>query len=110
MGRLPYLNKDGQTYYLHLAVWRANVRLAKLPIWSTFCKGLVRWTSDPLEDFNDRTQLWAGEEVLDVEQGYREEEVVVEEEEVVEEDADDVEWLAADSDWDKSDLEWEDIE
>ena len=58
--RLPLLSQEGESYYLHLAVWRANARLSKKPIW-------LSWSSTrehPLENgtFGNRTQVFTEEE------------------------------------------------
>ena len=50
-GRLPYLNSEGNTYYLDLLVWRANKRLANVPFFYGFALDLWTWTRYPLHDF-----------------------------------------------------------
>ena len=56
-GRLPYLNNNGETYYLDLLVWRANARLKGIPLFEDFCKILWLWAQHPLEDWNRRIPL-----------------------------------------------------
>lgn len=54
-GRLPYLTRDGRTYYLDLLIWRANARLSKdgsVNLFKSFCWDLILWTHLPLEDFD----------------------------------------------------------
>ena len=54
-GRLPYLTRDGRTYYLDLLIWRANARLSNggsVNLFKTFCYDLALWTHLPLEDFD----------------------------------------------------------
>ena len=65
-GRLPRLSQEGETMYLHLAVWRANVRLSKAPIFSSWCMSLWKWTRDPLDNgaFRNRTPISTSEVLM----------------------------------------------
>ena len=56
-GRLPYLNDEGETYYLDLLVWRANARLQGKALFEDFCKVLWLWIHHGLEDWNRRIPL-----------------------------------------------------
>ena len=60
--RLPYLNKDGDSYYLDLLVWRANARLEKQHLFRSWCTALWSWTNTPLEDFDRRIPVCLEEE------------------------------------------------
>ena len=66
-GRLPYLNGEGDTYYLDLLVWRANVRLQGELIFKAFCKDLWQWTHHGLEDWNRKIPLYEAEPEDDLE-------------------------------------------
>lgn len=57
-GRLPYISDKGDVYYLDILVWRANVRLRKLPIFAEFAKALLFWTINPLEGSSRKVPLF----------------------------------------------------
>ena len=57
-GRLPYISNDGEGYYLDLLVWRVNRNLKKLPVFVEFCKSLLFWTIDPIEDWSRKIPLF----------------------------------------------------
>ena len=62
----PFSARRGESYYLHLGVWRANARLSKKPIWLCCCQTLWSWTREPWTmdhgTFSNRTQVWTEEE------------------------------------------------
>ena len=85
--RLPYLMRDGMTYYLDLLIWRENQHLQDKPAFTAFLKDLYFWTHSPLEDFNRRIPVFP-EELKDEE--LKDEE---EDDEEILGNADDGEWF-----------------
>ena len=67
-GRLPYLNSEGNVYYLDLLVWRANQRLQKKLLFHGFCSSLWAWTNTPLSFWNHTVPLWPEEEEVEEEE------------------------------------------
>ena len=57
-GRLPNLSSSGFTNYLDLLVWKANVKMAKVPLFSQWCRNLWMWTKHPLENFDHTIPVW----------------------------------------------------
>ena len=55
---MPYISDKGDVYYLDLLVWRANVKLRKLPIFAEFAKALLFWTINPLEGWSRKVPLF----------------------------------------------------
>ena len=55
-GRLPFLSQEGESYYLHLAVWRANARLSNKQIWLYLA--LLVPDPDPVVDQRTPSREW----------------------------------------------------
>ena len=60
--RLPYLSDRGQSYYLDLLVLRANARLKKRSIFSTFLKAIQMHENDPLVGYDPTIRVREDEE------------------------------------------------
>ena len=104
-GRLPYINQEGDSYYLDLLVWQVNQDLKKLDIFPEFCKCLYFWTHNPLENWSRKIPLF---------EEFTEDEMDIDEGEFEDEDNDEVECMVrardvlGDHDYDKSDDESDD--
>ena len=64
-GRLPNLSSSGFTNYLDLLVWKTNVKMAKVPEFSQWCRALWMWTKHPLEDFDHIIPVWQEDDDVD---------------------------------------------